>query len=70
MCVCVCVSGGSGDSVKILRLNVTPDPPEKGQKVMVDMKLQFSELHSLHILTPTHKSASLISRKYHSIIFQ
>lgn len=33
----------SGDSVKILSVSVTPDPPEKGQKVMADVKLQFTE---------------------------
>ena len=36
-------TGSSGDSVKILSVSVTPDPPEKGQKVMADVKLQFSE---------------------------
>ncbi|CAI8016230.1 Putative phosphatidylglycerol/phosphatidylinositol transfer protein DDB_G0282107, partial [Geodia barretti] len=37
------LAGSSGDSVKILSLNVTPDPPEKGQKVTADVKLEFTE---------------------------
>ena len=39
--------GSSSDSVKILSLSMTPDPPEKGQEVMIDAKLEFSELLSV-----------------------
>ena len=35
--------GSSDDSVKILSLSVTPDPPEKGQRVTADIQMQFSE---------------------------
>lgn len=39
----LCVVGGSDDSVKILSVSVTPDPPEKGQQVSADVKLEFSK---------------------------
>lgn len=47
------MAGESSDSVKIVSISITPDPPEKGQKVTADAKLEFSKFIPLSIMLYT-----------------